>query len=155
VLRRGDRDPDPARPDARGAHAADAAERFGITEVADPLGGSWYVEHLTDRLEAEARLLMDEVESLGVRWRDRAGLHAADDRRRGYEKQRRIASGEDVVWDVNAFEDESAPSPERFDVRVPETGSARRLEAASRPAATARPPPPWLGSPTLRVAAAI
>jgi len=22
---------------------------FGITEVADPLGGSWYVEHLTDR----------------------------------------------------------------------------------------------------------
>jgi methylmalonyl-CoA mutase, N-terminal domain len=33
-----------------------------------------------------------------------------------YEKQRRIASGEDVVVGVNAFEDESAPSPERFDV---------------------------------------
>ena len=38
---------------------------FGITEVADPLGGSWYVEQLTDRLEAEARELMDEIERLG------------------------------------------------------------------------------------------
>ena len=38
---------------------------FGITDVADPLGGSWYVEQLTDRLEADARALMDEIERLG------------------------------------------------------------------------------------------
>ena len=33
---------------------------FGITDVSDPLGGSWYVEQLTDRLEADARALMDD-----------------------------------------------------------------------------------------------
>ena len=38
---------------------------FGITDVADPLGGSWYVEQLTDRLEAEARALMAEIERMG------------------------------------------------------------------------------------------
>src|SRR5207244_12030160 len=38
---------------------------FGITNVADPLGGSWYLEQLTDRLEQDARLLMAEVERLG------------------------------------------------------------------------------------------
>ncbi len=30
------------------------AEETGVLNVADPLGGSWYVEALTDRLEAEA-----------------------------------------------------------------------------------------------------
>jgi methylmalonyl-CoA mutase, N-terminal domain len=90
---------------------------FGITDVADPLGGSWYVEHLTDRLEADARLLMDEVERMGgaVAAIEQGYIQQAiaDE---AYRKQRRIASGEDVVVGVNAFQDESAPSPERFDV---------------------------------------
>src|SRR4029077_13731538 len=38
---------------------------FGITDVADPLGGSWYVEQLTDRLEVDARALMAEVDRIG------------------------------------------------------------------------------------------
>src|SRR5436190_9267202 len=90
---------------------------FGITDVADPLGGSWYVEHLTDSLEAAARELMDEVESRGgaVAAIEQGYMQQviADE---AYQKQRRIASGEDVVVGVNAFQDESAPSPERFDV---------------------------------------
>jgi isobutyryl-CoA mutase large subunit len=40
-------------------------EETGVTNVADPLGGSWYVEALTDRLEAEA-------EAIFVRIRDMA-----------------------------------------------------------------------------------
>ena len=88
---------------------------FGITDVADPLGGSWYVEHLTDSLEAAARELMDEVESRGgaVAAIEQGYMQQviADE---AYQKQRRIASGEDVVVGVNAFQDESAPSPERF-----------------------------------------
>src|SRR5439155_18825005 len=83
---------------------------FGITDVADPLGGSWYVEHLTDRLEAAARELMDEVESRGgaVAAIEQGYMQQviADE---AYQKQRRIASGEDVVVGVNAFQDESAP----------------------------------------------
>src|SRR6185369_3904720 len=37
----------------------------GVAGVIDPLGGSYYVESLTDRLEADARTLIEEVDALG------------------------------------------------------------------------------------------
>ncbi len=37
----------------------------GITATADPLGGSYYVEYLTDEVERRARELIDEIDSLG------------------------------------------------------------------------------------------
>jgi methylmalonyl-CoA mutase N-terminal domain/subunit len=37
----------------------------GVVNVADPLGGSWYVEELTDRIEAEAYAILDKILSLG------------------------------------------------------------------------------------------
>jgi methylmalonyl-CoA mutase, N-terminal domain len=40
-------------------------EETGVTNVADPLGGSWYVEALTDRLEAEAEEIFDGIVRLG------------------------------------------------------------------------------------------
>ena len=36
-------------------------EETGITNVADPLGGSWYVEQLTDQIEAEAEKIFDQI----------------------------------------------------------------------------------------------
>jgi methylmalonyl-CoA mutase N-terminal domain/subunit len=39
-------------------------EETGVINVADPLGGSWYVEALTDRLEAEAEAIFDRVKDL-------------------------------------------------------------------------------------------
>ncbi|MBC7596130.1 MAG: methylmalonyl-CoA mutase [Kineosporiaceae bacterium] len=36
-------------------------EETGITNVADPLGGSWYVEQLTDQLEAEAEKIFNQI----------------------------------------------------------------------------------------------
>jgi len=41
------------------------AEESGVTAVADPLGGSWYVEKLTRELEEKARALIEEVEAHG------------------------------------------------------------------------------------------
>ncbi len=41
------------------------AEEIGVVNVADPLGGSWYVEALTDRLEREAELIFAQIEELG------------------------------------------------------------------------------------------
>jgi methylmalonyl-CoA mutase, N-terminal domain len=100
---------------------------FGITDVVDPLGGSWYVERETDRLEAEARSLMDEIERVG-------GAVAAIERgfyqqliaEEAYRAQQRVASGEDVIVGVNAYRDEEAPAPERFD--VPPSLEAAQLE---------------------------
>jgi methylmalonyl-CoA mutase N-terminal domain/subunit len=41
------------------------AEETGVLNVADPLGGSWYVEALTDRLEAEAEAIFTRIKDLG------------------------------------------------------------------------------------------
>ncbi|AOS62318.1 acyl-CoA mutase large subunit family protein [Actinoalloteichus hymeniacidonis] len=40
------------------------AEETGVTNVADPLGGSWYVEALTDRIEAEAERVFDHIRTM-------------------------------------------------------------------------------------------
>jgi methylmalonyl-CoA mutase N-terminal domain/subunit len=40
-------------------------EETGVVNVADPLGGSWYVEALTDKIEAEAYEIFDKILSLG------------------------------------------------------------------------------------------
>ncbi len=40
-------------------------DETGVVNVADPLGGSWYVEALTDKIEAEANAIFDKILSLG------------------------------------------------------------------------------------------
>lgn len=40
-------------------------EESGVANVADPLGGSWYIEALTDRVEAEAEAIFAKIRSLG------------------------------------------------------------------------------------------
>jgi methylmalonyl-CoA mutase, N-terminal domain len=40
-------------------------EETGVANVADPLGGSWYVEALTDRIEAEAEAIFARIRSMG------------------------------------------------------------------------------------------
>jgi methylmalonyl-CoA mutase, N-terminal domain len=58
-------------------------EETGVVNVADPLGGSWYVEALTDQIEAEAEKIFDRILSLGgsdLTSRDTAALaHAVQD----------------------------------------------------------------------------
>jgi len=41
------------------------AEETGVVNVADPLGGSWYVEALTDRMEAEAEQIFERIKEMG------------------------------------------------------------------------------------------
>jgi methylmalonyl-CoA mutase, N-terminal domain len=40
-------------------------EETGVINVADPLGGSWYVEALTDKIESEVLAILDRIEELG------------------------------------------------------------------------------------------
>ena len=47
------------------------AEETGVANVADPLGGSWYVEALTDRIEADAERIFATIEAMGEAGRDR------------------------------------------------------------------------------------
>jgi methylmalonyl-CoA mutase, N-terminal domain len=51
-------------------------EETGVANVADPLGGSWYVEALTDRLEAEAEAIFARIRAMGeseTRWQQAYG----------------------------------------------------------------------------------
>ena len=80
------------------------ANETGVPDVVDPLGGSWYVEALTDKLEAEAKRLVEEVEAGGgsVTAIERGFFQEAI-ARSAYEQQRRIEAGEQVVVGVNEY----------------------------------------------------
>jgi len=80
------------------------AHESGVPEVVDPLGGSWYVERLTDKLEAEARALVEEVEEGGgsVKAIERGYFQEAV-ARSAYEQQRSIEEGKQVVVGVNEY----------------------------------------------------
>ncbi len=58
----------------------------GVVNVADPLGGSWYVEQLTDKIEAEANAIFDRILAMGgsdLTHDDLSGLAAVVDANRG------------------------------------------------------------------------
>jgi methylmalonyl-CoA mutase N-terminal domain/subunit len=85
----------------------------GVAMVADPLGGSYYVENLTDRVEEEARTIMAEVDELGGAvaciesgWTQRRIADSA------YRLQGRIESGERVVVGVNRYAETGAEAVE-------------------------------------------
>ncbi|OLC01616.1 MAG: methylmalonyl-CoA mutase [Chloroflexi bacterium] len=80
-----------------------------VPYVADPLGGSFYVEGLTDRVEDEAQAIMAEIDELGGAvaciesgWTQRRIADSA------YRLQRRIESGERVVVGVNRYTETDA-----------------------------------------------
>ena len=86
------------------------ANETGVPDVVDPLGGSYYVEALTDRLEGEARALLDQVEAMGGSARAiERGFFQDAIARSAYAFQRAVEAGEQVVVGVNKFADDGAP----------------------------------------------
>jgi methylmalonyl-CoA mutase, N-terminal domain len=82
----------------------------GVAGVIDPLGGSYYVESLTDRLETEARALISEVDALGGAARAiERGYFQEAIARSAYAIQQAQESGQRVVVGVNRFSDDSPP----------------------------------------------
>lgn len=87
------------------------AHEIGVTETIDPLAGSYYVEALTDRLEAEARALIDKVRGMGGSIRAiESGWMQQQIADSAWEKQRAIESGRQVIVGVNKYQ---APGEER------------------------------------------
>jgi methylmalonyl-CoA mutase len=80
------------------------AEETGISNVIDPLGGSHYVESLTDSLIEEAREIIIEVEEVGGMTKAVAqGLPKLRIEESAAKKQARIDRGEEVVVGVNKY----------------------------------------------------
>jgi methylmalonyl-CoA mutase, N-terminal domain len=90
----------------------------GVSETPDPLGGSYFVETLTDELEAAATAYLDEIDGMGGTMRAlEAGFQQRSIQESAYRVQRAIDSGDQVVVGVNAFRDErvAAPPTQRID----------------------------------------
>lgn len=87
------------------------AHESGVANTVDPLGGSYYVEGLTDAIEEEAWKYLDKIEDLG-------GMVAAIEKGyvqkeiqdAAYRAQKEIESGDQIVVGVNKFTiEEGAP----------------------------------------------
>ncbi|MEQ7873906.1 methylmalonyl-CoA mutase [Sphingomonas sp. ASV193] len=80
------------------------AEESGVTAVADPLGGSYYVEALTRELEARAWALIEEVEAHGGMVRAVAeGLPKRRIEEAAAERAAKVDTGETVIVGVNKY----------------------------------------------------
>ncbi|HEY8697397.1 MAG TPA: methylmalonyl-CoA mutase, partial [Rhizomicrobium sp.] len=78
-----------------------------VTRVADPLGGSYYVEALTHSLAKAAQDTIDDVEAMGGMTKAvEAGIPKLKIEEAAARRQARVDKGEDVIVGVNRFEPE-------------------------------------------------
>ncbi len=82
----------------------------GITATADPFGGSWYVEALTDELEARALELIAEIDRQGGSVvATEQGFIQDQIEDSAYRSLRRLEAGDDVVVGVNKYRNDEEP----------------------------------------------
>jgi methylmalonyl-CoA mutase N-terminal domain/subunit len=91
------------------------AYESGVTKTADPVGGSEYIERLTDDIERGAREYIDRIDAMG-------GTLAAIEKKyiqgeiqnAAYEYQQSVERGESVVVGVNRFKQDEKEPPVTF-----------------------------------------
>ena len=89
----------------------------GITDVVDPLGGSYYVEALTDKLADEAWQLIEEVEALGGMTKAvMNGLPKMRIEEAAAKRQARVDKAEDVIVGVNRYRLDEQPDLDVLEV---------------------------------------
>ncbi len=106
-------------------------EEAGITNVVDPLGGSYYIEALTAKLVEEAEVLMAEVDAAGGMTEAVAsGMPKQRIEQAAAAKQTRVDKGDDVIVGVNKYrlgEEEHLETLE-VDNHAVRTGQIARLK---------------------------
>src|SRR3954447_9022355 len=103
-------------------------EETGVPHVIDPLGGSYYIEALTNELVEKAQALIDEVEELGGMTKAvESGMPKLRIEESAARRQARIDRGEDTIVGVNKYRLENeAP----VDVREIDNTEVRRQQLA-------------------------
>jgi methylmalonyl-CoA mutase N-terminal domain/subunit len=103
------------------------AYEAGVTETPDPLAGSYYVESLTNELEAAAWAYLDEIESMGgTLVAIERGFQQREIQEAAYRVQRAIDTGDQVVVGVNRFTDDEVATPAVH--RIDPEGERRQIE---------------------------
>jgi methylmalonyl-CoA mutase N-terminal domain/subunit len=117
------------------------AHESGVADVADPLGGSWYVEAMTDEIEGRAEQYLRRIDEMGGMVQAISqGFVQREIQEAAYAWQREVESGERVVVGQNAFRSDDPPvTVMRVDPAL-EARQVERLAAfrAGRDAAAAR-----------------
>ncbi|MBI3751964.1 MAG: methylmalonyl-CoA mutase family protein [Chloroflexi bacterium] len=118
------------------------AHEAGVTETPDPLGGSYFVETLTNELEAAATGYLEEIDAMGGTLAAlEAGFQQREIQESAYRVQRAIDSGDQVVVGVNRFRDEGATASPPLQ-RIDPAGERRQVEGVRRVRAE-RDPATW------------
>ena len=101
----------------RATHSLILQEETGVTNVVDPLAGSYYVEKLTADLIDEAWALIEEVEEMGGMTKAVAsGLPKLKIEESAARRQAMIDRGEEVIVGVNKYTSENQPDIEVRDI---------------------------------------
>jgi methylmalonyl-CoA mutase N-terminal domain/subunit len=107
------------------------AEESGVANIVDPLGGSWAVEALTDRLEREANAYIAHIDALGGMVRAiELGYPQKEIAEAAYRYQQQLERGEKVVVGVNRYQVPEERPPELL--RVPLEVEARQIDRVRR-----------------------
>jgi methylmalonyl-CoA mutase, N-terminal domain len=103
------------------------AYEAGVTETPDPLAGSYYVESLTNELEAAAWAYLDEIESMGGTLAAiERGFQQREIQEAAYRVQLAIDTGDQVVVGVNRFTDDEPATPPTH--RIDPEGERRQVD---------------------------
>lgn len=109
------------------------AYESGVTRAIDPLGGSFYLEHLTDQLEREAEALIREIDALGGAVAAvEAGYFQRAIEESAWRSQKEVEEGRRIIVGVNRFFDPQSPLNEPVPVQRidPELHEKRKREVA-------------------------
>ena len=102
-----------------------------MTETPDPLAGSYYVESLTNELEAAAWAYLDEIEGMGGTLAAiERGFQQREIQEAAYRVQRAVDSGDQVVVGVNKFRDDEITTPPTH--KIDPDGERRQIERVRR-----------------------
>jgi methylmalonyl-CoA mutase N-terminal domain/subunit len=81
-----------------------------VPKTIDPLGGSWFVESLTDAMEAKVLEIMDKIEQRrGMVECLRTGWLQSQIAQRAYEWENKVKTGAEKIVGVNVFASDEAP----------------------------------------------
>ncbi len=106
------------------------AYESGITKAVDPLGGSFYLEHLTDALEAQAQDYLDQIAKLGGAVAAvEAGFFQREIEESAWEFQRQVEGGQRIIVGVNRFNNPNSPLNEPTPVQKISDELANRRKA--------------------------
>jgi methylmalonyl-CoA mutase, N-terminal domain len=110
------------------------AHETDVASSVDPLAGSYLIESLTDRIEAEARGYLDRIDEMGGAVAAiEEGFQKTEIERAAYQLAKRIDAEEQVVVGVNRYrtDDEIGPDLQRIDEAI-QQGQIDRIEQVKR-----------------------